>query len=323
MKVAIIGITGDELDEGMKNFGKQLYRNLKNLPLNAELFDIKHVVSPEGIAGINRYDPDVIHLIPGPTLKGLLLVKAVGRLVGAKTVVSATHPHLWTTNPSVLKLLKPDLILVQSSNSERIFAEADYHTDWLPSGVDTDKFHPVAAARKEELRGALGLPEKERVFLHVGHLKKERNVLELDQLAQYGTIVIIGSPSTDQEQHIVDKLQGKGHQVHSEFIENIQHYYQTADFYVFPTEKAEHSIEIPLSVLEAMACNIPVISKRFGGLPDLFDEGTGIQFVESLGDITDGDLTKETSIENRDRVIEYSWPAVAEAAFHHYEGLQP
>lgn len=323
MRVAIFGITGGDLDEGMKNFGKNLYRALQDLPLQVQLFDLNHVFSAKGVSDIKRFNPDVIHLIPGPTLKGLLFVKAIGKLASANTIVSATHPHLWTSNPTVLKFLKPDLMLVQSSNSEEKFARADYNTDWLPSGVDTEKFQPVSTSRKVKLRGKLGLPADERVFLHVGHLKQKRNVLELDELASYGTIVIIGSPSTNQEQNIIHDLQEKGHHVHQEYIEDIQYYYQTADYYVFPTEKAGHSIEIPLSVLEAMACNIPVISKRFGGLQDLFNEGNGIRFVDSLSQISERSLFIKAPIANRDRVDEYSWPSIAETAFRHYENVWP
>ena len=41
---------------------------------------------------------------------------------------------------------------------------------------------------------------------------------------------------------------------------DIASYYRAADCYVFPVLSGEGAIALPLSVLEAMACNLPVVS---------------------------------------------------------------
>ena len=38
-------------------------------------------------------------------------------------------------------------------------------------------------------------------------------------------------------------------------------------------------MQIPLSILEAMATNLPIITTRFGGLPDFFPEVKGFTYV--------------------------------------------
>ena len=63
---------------------------------------------------------------------------------------------------------------------------------------------------------------------------------------------------------------------------NIEEVYALSDCYVFPTPPMNkiNSIEIPLSVLEAMACNLSVITTKFGALPKVFEEGDGLIFVD-------------------------------------------
>ena len=55
-----------------------------------------------------------------------------------------------------------------------------------------------------------------------------------------------------------------------------------SDCYVFPTVHKKACIETPLSVLEAMACNLPIVSTRFGALPTIFNEGSGLFFTENV-----------------------------------------
>lgn len=49
-----------------------------------------------------------------------------------------------------------------------------------------------------------------------------------------------------------------------------QEAYQSSDIYLFPS----HGEGLPLSVLEAMACGLPIVSCMVGGLPDFFRNGT-------------------------------------------------
>jgi glycosyltransferase involved in cell wall biosynthesis len=61
-----------------------------------------------------------------------------------------------------------------------------------------------------------------------------------------------------------------------------------ADCYVFPVHSVGDAIEMPLSVLEALACGVPVVSTRFGSLDDWLPASAAMIY----GD-TDEELTSE------------------------------
>ena len=50
--------------------------------------------------------------------------------------------------------------------------------------------------------------------------------------------------------------------IHKGYLENVEEVYQMADAYLFPTRSAEFVISIPLSVMEALSCGVPVIGYK-------------------------------------------------------------
>jgi glycosyltransferase involved in cell wall biosynthesis len=67
---------------------------------------------------------------------------------------------------------------------------------------------------------------------------------------------------------------------------------------------------LPLSVLEAMSCNLPVVTTRFGALPRAVESGDGVIFVESRDELVKGVESiqdSHTEVNTRDKVLCYSW----------------
>ena len=59
------------------------------------------------------------------------------------------------------------------------------------------------------------------------------------------------------------------------YIENIEEVYQLSDLYIFPVEAKNGSIGMPLSIMEARGCGIPVLTTDFGSLKHYLDDDYG------------------------------------------------
>jgi glycosyltransferase involved in cell wall biosynthesis len=150
----------------------------------------------------------------------------------------------------------------------------------LPPAVDSGRFCPSDDSR-ETIRSQLGLANDKPMVLHVGHLRRSRGVEPLAELAKGGTanVVMIASTATEPEAGVEALLRDAGVLVKREFLPGIERWYQAADVYMFPVIDLQGSIEIPLTVLEAMACGTPVASAPFGGLPSFFASSESLRFA--------------------------------------------
>ncbi len=311
MKIAILGEVSDQLDEGMKNMSIKLTDGLHAAGYEVRLFDLRAISQPRFWWRLGRFDPDIAHLVPGPTFKGFVLLTLLENTVGCKTVATATQPRFSDLSWQLARTVRPDRLLVQSEADEAKFGDAGYHTERIPSGVDLTQFQPVDAEKQAALRVELGLDPDERIFLHVGHFKEGRNLRSLLSLQDYGTVVVVGSPSTGPQQTLISDLEDASCIVQTDYVEAIERYYQAADWYVFPVVDESNSIRAPLSVLEAMGCNLPVLATRFGALPDMFDPGNGLVYVSDIG-ATDETTLEIESVHTRPKVERYGWSAIVE-----------
>ena len=83
-----------------------------------------------------------------------------------------------------------------------------------------------------------------------------------------------------------------------------------ADVYLFPVMDIENCIDVPLSVLEAASCNLPIVTTEYGELT-AFREQEGFLFIDALdSDSLNQALEKallKTEVNNRQAVLEYDW----------------
>ena len=323
----MIGEYSEDLEEAMRKttfyLSEELSKHHQVLPLN-----IKNIFFRSFWRDIKKFKPQIIHYVHGPSIKSFMIVKMLAFYCckDVKTVVSATHPASFRFSKAIIPFFKPDLILTQSNESEKMFKDLGCKTEFLSGGVDTEKFIPVSIDIKEELREKYGIDKDKFVILHVGSIKEGRGIEIFKEMrTKDNQVVIIGNISMGIEQNIYQSIKERGCKVLVQYFEDIEEIYALSDCYVFPTPPMNkiNSIEIPLSILEAMACNLPVITTKFGALPRIFEGENGLFFVEKREDVFTAldEIKKGIVIKTREKVLPYSWESIVKRLAEIYERL--
>ena len=298
-------------DEGIKNVAVNLLRRLREehevLALTTGGANISEL-GVQDLPALNRllwsgelrrqiraFRPDRICYLPtaSMTLFAFLRARAL-RSHGSDTPVTmlALQPRQQgRLSRLIVPLIAPERVIVQSRMSERLLAYLDDRVKFVPAGVDLSRFSPATDVQRLKLRERYGISADKKVILHAGHINRNRNVQMLIAVAQLEGVhvTLAGSSSTRQEIDLIGELRAAGVQVVTEYLPYLEEWYQLSDLYLFPPSPATSpdqtpAIEVPLSVLEAMASDLPVVTTRFGGLPTLFDEGEGLLYVDDPHD---------------------------------------
>lgn len=150
----------------------------------------------------------------------------------------------------------------------------------IPQGVDTDRFHPVSPADRKDIRKKLGLPESDFIIISIAFLIDRKGFDEifgqLHRLHKPFQYFIIGENNFEGG-HFLSNKQGEAKRLRKKGVdllgsklhlvgprENIDEYIQSSDVCLFNS----HAEGLPNSLLEAMACGIPVISNPISGLEE-------------------------------------------------------
>ena len=271
-------------------------------------------------AELRRFKPGLVLYVPSSsaTLFGLLRSRVLKLYwPGARVFLVALQPRSYGwLGRTLAPRLAPDGVLVQSRRTREALGQLGFPVGLLPGGVDAERFSPVSWERKAALRAKYGLDPASFIVLHVGHLSRLRNIESLLRVrkALACQVLLVASSLHGQNRGLLDPLKEGGVTVIDRYLPHIEEVYQLSDCYLFPVLSDRASIEVPLSVLEAMACNLPVVATRLGGLTDLFQEGEGLLFATGDRELLSAleRARSENSCHTREKVAPYSWQAVAE-----------
>jgi glycosyltransferase involved in cell wall biosynthesis len=330
MKIKVF-ITEDisiPIDEGIKKFSHQFICYAKQFqnalifarfkPENLGILDLpqnKFFLSLKFRRKIRTSKPSYIIYIPfsSTTFFSFLRLFILSRYSrhSKKIIISLQRRKHNYFEKLFIKLFKPDLLITFSQQEREYYKRLGVKTFLSGIGVDTKKYLQVDITQKNALKIKYGFPQDVKLALHIGHINSDRNVTMLAELISIGyKVLIVGSTSTSTDDHLKNQLEKKGCVIYNHYIEKIEEIYQLADLYIFPVLAKNSAIEFPLSVLEAMSCNIPVFITRFGALPTFFIENENIKFFESKNEMISQikAYNFELPCKNRDTVIEsYTW----------------
>lgn len=192
---------------------------------------------------------------------------------------------------------------------------------YLRTGVDTQRFVPVSAAEKAALREKYHLPTDKQIVLHVGHLTEGRNIRHMTKLDEryHGVLVVSTSDLREEDQALRAALEACPNlTIIDRYVPAVEELYQLADVYLFPVVTARHCIDVPVSVLEAAACGLPVASTRYGEMKALLGQPGFYPLDDFEADSLNARLQQAIDAgENpRDSVLPYDWRHAVETLLH-------
>lgn len=157
--------------------------------------------------------------------------------------------------------------------------------DVIPNFIDLDKFKKQ---KKDHFKKAI-CPNGEALVVHTSNFRRVKRIPDVVQIfANIRSVIpakllMIGDgPERTKAENQAKEL---GIDADVRFLgklEAIEEVLSVADLFLMPSEKESFG----LAALEAMACEVPLISSNAGGLPELNVQGvTG--FMSEIGDVDD------------------------------------
>jgi len=142
----------------------------------------------------------------------------------------------------------------------------------IPNFIDQNLFHPSGKESGDQIRKKLDFTDG-KIVTFSGRLVERKGVgvllevwRKLIQDHKDVLLIILGSGPLEKKLKNQSKLLGIEENVRfCGFINNIGNYLAATDIFVFPSFQEG----FPNSVLEAMACGLPVIATRIGGVVDV------------------------------------------------------
>ena len=195
---------------------------------------------------------------------------------------------------------------------------------FIPNGIDLEEFNIPYS--KEECRDMLKLDREKNIILFVGslHPLKGPHILlkaipKIIKENRDTLFVFVGGGDIDRYKELSEELGIRKYVKFTGYVnENKPFYYKASDIFVLSS-----FLEcLPLVILEAMACGVPVVASDIGGIPDIVENGKNGLLIPSgnsdaLADaiiylLENEDIIKKMGWNGREKAGEYSWSRIAE-----------
>jgi len=306
-----LGPLGEEMQEEIPTFHNMLSckYDLRVVPRLTELFSLREI---DAVVTVGAGDK-------------MFWGRLCAWLAGVPVVASAIHSTGW---PDSINWLNRRL----TSITDRFIGVASPHGKHLvevegfpqekvtviPNGIDTNRF-VVDRRTREAIRREWGVTEETAVCGIVAALRPEKDhALFLKAAAQVvqrcpdSHFVIVGDgPERPAIESLRDELGLTAHVTMTGSRSDIPQLLSAMDCFAL-TSKNEAS---PVSILEAMSSQLPVVAPRVGSIPDAVDDGVnGVLVQASSLDETadamvtlmqDADRRTETGKAAREKVLRY------------------
>jgi N-acetyl-alpha-D-glucosaminyl L-malate synthase BshA len=155
----------------------------------------------------------------------------------------------------------------------------------IPNFIDLQRFQKL---KKDHFKTAI-CPEDEKLIVHTSNFRKVKRVEDVVKIFHNirkkikAKLLLVGDgPERNHIETLSRELDTGGDVRFLGKLEAVEEVLSVADLFLMPSEKESFG----LAALEAMACEVPVISSNTGGLPELMIDGkTG--FTCDVGDVAE------------------------------------
>jgi len=310
------------LDKGLPEESCEQGFYIHRLPRKRNPLASAFIFSIDIVRMLQKINPDIIHVqsldIAVPALISKRLLKIPYVLWGRGSDVYLPHWRTKLTSKTVIK--DADSVLALTEGMKRAMRGIhDRDITVVPNGIELKEY-----TEKMQVEEVKCPPEKRILF--VGRLHPIKGVPYLLQAMKLVhekipdvKLILVGDGEDRRQLEILTErlairecVKFAGSVPH----ERVQGYMNQAEVFILPSI----SEGFPVTILEAMACSLPIVATRAGGVPDIIRDGINGYLVDTknpeqiawalLNILENEQLRKDISINNREEAEKYSWDKI-------------
>ena len=306
MVIHVIGTVNGQVNEGMRNIATHLAKEFEkeNTVLYSGLKQIPQIV-------LNSRRADVTMIFARANRLVYTLASIVTKLCRNTWIVLVQKPDSDFMARNNKHPLKCSYLSITEGDMKDVKVVSGCRKKLFSVGIKADKFVPVSAEQQKRLKQKYGFDPSKPLVIHVGHCSTWRGLEDFAKI--HAAQRMVAASGMFEDKNVVRTLTEAGVKLHSGYLENVEEIYQMADAYLFPTRSTEFVISIPLSVMEALSCGVPVIGyKSFENLHAIASFPGAITLIDSAEQL-DGILSEVIKKKSSHSLLEMadSWDDVA------------
>ncbi len=203
------------------------------------------------------------------------------RLAHVPVVISALHSTGWPDRVGwlnrQLSFLTDAFVAVGPSHAQYLAEEEGFPRDKIvviPNGIDLDRFRPDATAR-HETRARLAISSTTRVCTMVAALRPEKNFPRLlriaasvcQKLPDVRFLIVGDGPERSRLKALAYQLELQDHVRFLGCRQDVHQVLAASDLFLLTSDNEAK----PVSILEALACELPVVASQVGSIHELVE----------------------------------------------------
>lgn len=277
---------------------------------------------------LRKVNPDIIHAqsigicIPAFIAKKLLRKPYVVWGRGSDVYL----PGKFIKSISKLVLKNANMVIALTDDMKREMQKiCSRDVSVIPNGIDSERFENLS---RESIRKKLKIEDNEKIITFVGTLRPVKGLKYLIKAMKFMIeenknvkLMLVGDG--EEREELESLVEDFGLKERVEFIgrvqnEEIPQYLVTSDVFVLPSL----SEGFPVTILEAMASELPIVATKVGGLPEIIKDGENgflvePKYPEKIAEMVllvlgNDELRERISKKNKEKAKDYSWDCVVE-----------